>query len=148
MSSQAKQKKYKLTKVLGFYQNQADVLAEKSRQLSSQVDDVQRQLDNLHQELAQQQLKFETLTPTPTNGILVQRTLERFDQRKNETLNQLQLARQTFESNRAELVSLMAKIESIEKLIARLTESIAFEFRKQEQVNADERYLNTYFVNR
>ena len=141
-------KRKKLIKVLEFYRNQSDVLVEKSRKLGSRVTQLQHRSGELIHEMEQQEVNFVTLAATPTNRMLAHQTLQQLAEQKR--LNQIELhsANEKFELNRAELMALMARIESIEKLIEQLASSISLEQRKQEQINADERYLSTHFGNR
>jgi flagellar biosynthesis chaperone FliJ len=148
MSSPEQRKQQKLTKVLGFYQKQADVLAEKSQQVSGQLADLKQQSGQLDYEMDQQEIHFVTLHATPTNRMMAHQSLQRLAERQRQKQLQIQTASEELELVRRNLTSLMGKVESIEKLIDRLSESIRLEHRKHEQIVADERYLNTQFSNR
>ncbi len=148
MNSPEQQTHNKLDKALKFFRRQADALAEKSRQFGSRVTELARLSGQLDYEMEQQELYFVTLAATPTNRMLAHRSLQQLAEQKEQNQIQLQSARNEFELNRVELMSLTAKVESIEKLMERLAGSISLETRKQEQIIADERYLNTHFVNR
>lgn len=148
MNSPEQQKRNKLGKALKFYGRQADVLAEKSRRFGSRVAELEHLSGQLDCEMEQQEVNFVTLAATPTNRMLAHQSLQHLAQQKEQNQVQLQSARNEFDLNQIELLALTAKIESIEKLMERLAESMALESRKQEQVAADERYLNTHFANR
>ena len=148
MSASETHKRNKLIKVSTFYRNQADNLAEQCRQLNTQISELRRQEQKIEGETDYQQRHFAALPPTTTRRMLAHQCLQQLASRKQQNQVQMRSALKEFELNRAALLNLMAKIESIEKLVQGLTEAITLGVRKQEQVNADERYLNTHFNNK
>ena len=148
MSASETHKRNKLIKVSTFYRNQADALAEKCRQLNTQISELRRQEQKIDGETDYQHRHFAALPSTTTRRMLAHQCLQQLASRKQQNQVQMRSAREEFELDRAALLTLMSKIESIEKLIEGLTDSIKGEIRKQEQVSADERYLNIHFKNK
>ena len=139
-------KRDKLNRVRAFYRTRSDALAEKCRKLNADIAELRRQETEIDAEIEHQQRHVTALPPTPIQRMLALQSLQEMASRKRQIQVQMRSTREEFELQRTALTTLMAKIESIEKLIERLTGSIALEMRKREQVNADERYLNTHFA--
>lgn len=134
-----------LQQVLTFYQQQLEAIKAKFQQQANALAASQHRAHVLAAELLQTQQQFSTGSPNPTKLAMANHVMCRTQAAILENQHQIGLATAQVDECRAELAKQMSKIETLEKVVARETETLEQHRRQREQHLADERYLNTHF---
>jgi flagellar biosynthesis chaperone FliJ len=145
MTQPAKQlEKYK--RVLGFYQQNLEFLKVQLQAQNGLVAQKQQTVNQLRSQLASTQQSFLDLKPSPWELQMVSHLLANLELKIAAANQELNESERELESRRAAVRDQLSKIEALEKIVARTSDAIEHNRRRLEQIQLDERYLNTNFT--
>lgn len=136
----------KLKKILGFYEQNLELLRSRFVEQSSIVAKRQKETNRLTEYLAETQEKSAQAEASVFSQQMAVQVLDAIEMKIVAAQEQLNDSKRILEERRVELYQQMSKTESLEKLVAKKQEAIVQQHRQSEQRNADERFLNTYFT--
>jgi flagellar export protein FliJ len=102
-------------------------------------------VNQLRSQLEATQQSFVNSQPSPWELQMVSHLMTNLEIKIADANRALKESESELESRRAELRDQMSKIEALEKIVARTSEAIEHNRRRLEQIQLDERYLNTNF---
>jgi len=136
----------KLEKILGFYEQNLELLRSQFVEQSGVVAKRQKETNRLTEYLAETQRKSAQAEASLFSQQMAVQVLDVIETKIVAAKEQLIESKRILEERRVELYQQMSKTESLEKLVAKKQETILQQHRQSEQRNADERFLNTYFT--
>jgi len=145
MSEQTK-KLEKLARVLGFYEQNLQILKGRLRAQNLVVAEKQAEVRRLVGKLETTQQAFTQSEPSATGLQMVSHLMTTLEASVKQANQELDTSNRELEIRRTELRQQMSKIESLEKIVTRTSAGIEHKRRQLEQLQSDERYLNTHFT--
>lgn len=136
----------KLGKVLGFYQQNLESLKLKLKQQNLVVAEKQCTWDRLVSKLESTQQAFGRAQPSVFALQMAGQVLTTLDAEIESAHQELTDSKRELSKQRAAVRRQMSRIESLEKIVARTSGEVQHKHRMHEQVQSDERYLNTHFT--
>ena len=136
----------KLEKILGYYQQNLEILKGRLKEQNRVVAEKQRQVSQLVGKMESTQRAFDATEPSAFDLQLVSHLMATLENEIAQARQELAESNRELDARRAELRGQMSKIDSLEKIVTRTSAEIEHERRKLEQHQSDERYLNTHFT--
>jgi len=136
----------KYQKVLRYYQQNLEILKARLQQQNQEVAQRQQKINQLHSRLESTQQSLTHAKPSPLDLQLVSHLMTNLESSIEQANRELNESNRELDSRRADLREQMSKIDSLEKIVTKTAAAIEHGRRRTEQIQLDERYLNTYFT--
>lgn len=144
MSNESK-KLTKLNRVLGFYEQRLEGFKSQLGKQLKVVAGIQARINQLNLAMVETQRLFDQQSVSVSGLQMVNRKLDSLETKVKASTAELVEANKKLDVCREDVRQQMSKMDSLEKIVVRTSSGMEQHLRKQEQHQADERYLNTHF---